>query len=282
MAPGSAAMIASFIDGQANALLPISDRGLHYGDGLFTSLRVHDGRPCWLAAHGERLRQGAERLALPMVAAAVLIGEIEQAAALPNAGVIKVLLTRGDGARGYAPGPSSTRRIVLVYRAPLIDPMLYQQGIRLRWCATQLGEQPRLAGIKHLNRLEQVLARGEWQGADIGEGLMCDAQDRVIAATSANLFARFGTELLTPALDRCGIAGLCRAAVLATPAPGFTVAVANLSRLDLRSADELFLSNCLRGIVPVQELAGQRYPSMQAARRWMQSLHPALGLPTPI
>lgn len=274
-------MIASYIDGQANALLPLSDRGLHYGDGLFTSVRVHAGRACWLPEHGERLRIGAERLALPMLDAAVLAAEIEQAAALPNAGVIKVLLTRGDGVRGYAPGPSSTRRIMLVYRALLIDPAAYHEGIRLRWCETRLGEQPRLAGIKHLNRLEQVLARGEWQDTDIGEGLMCDAQDQVVAATSANLFARFGTQILSPALDRCGIAGLCRAAVLASPPPGFTVAVATLTQADLRAADELFLSNCLRGIVPVQELAGQRYPSMRAARLLMQSLHPALGLPTP-
>ena len=125
-----------------------------------------------------------------------------------------------------------------------------QHGIRMRICATRLAEQPLLAGIKHLNRLEQVLARAEWNDPAIAEGVLCDGHGQVISATMANLFAVIDGELLTPAVDRCGIAGVARAEVLETT----SARVAEITLDSLARASELFLSSSVRGIVPVQSL----------------------------
>jgi 4-amino-4-deoxychorismate lyase len=117
-------------------------------------------------------------------------------------------------------------------------------------CALRLGEQPALAGIKHVSRLEQVLARAEWNDAAIGEGLLCDTHGRVISATAANLFAVLGGRLVTPALDHCGVAGVARAEVLAQR----DCEVRDLTMAELMRADEVFLTNSVRGIVPVAAL----------------------------
>jgi len=272
-------MIAVWVDGQPATSVPLADRGLHYGDGVFTTIRVHAGRACWLDAHLERLQGDAARLGLPAVDAAVLAAEIEAAAGRPGVGVLKAMLTRGDGPRGYAANGAGGRRLLFAYPPLALDPALYRQGARLVRCDLILAEQPRLAGIKHLNRLEQVLARAEWDDPEIDEGLLCNQAGQVISATAANVFARFGSEWITPSLDRSGVAGLCRALILAWPRSSQPLRVATLGFADCLRADELWLSNVLRGIVPVARLGDHHYTEFSAARALMRSLHPALGLP---
>lgn len=272
-------MIATWVDGARAESLPHSDRGLHYGDGVFTTIRVHAGRACWLDAQLGRLREDAAKLGLAPVAAALLGQEIASAAGLPGVGVLKLLLTRGDGPRGYAPHAAQGRRLLFAYPPIVADADRYRRGARLRRCQLVLAEQPRLAGIKHLNRLEQVLARAEWDDPEIDEGLICNHADQVISATAANVFARFGNDWLTPPVDRNGVAGLCRAAILALPSVADRMRIAPLSFADCLSADELWLGNALRGIVPVAVLGDHRYTEFSAARALMRSLHPGLGLP---
>lgn len=272
-------MIAAWVDGQPATSVPLADRGLHYGDGVFTTIRVHAGRACWLEAHLQRLQGDAARLGLAAVDAAVLAAEITAAASRPGAGVLKAMLTRGDGPRGYAAHGCRGRRVLLAYPPLDSDPALYRQGARLRRCDLLLAEPARLAGIKHLNRLEQVLARAEWDDPGIDEGLLCNQAGQVISATAANVFARFGSAWVTPPVDRNGVAGLCRAAILALPRPAHTLGVAALGFADCLRADELWLSNALRGIVPVARLGDHHYTEFSAARALMRSLHPALGLP---
>lgn len=272
-------MIAAWVDGLPTTCVSLADRGLHYGDGVFTTIRVHDGRACWIEAHRARLCADAAKLGLSAVDAAVLQAEIAAAAGLPGVGALKVLLTRGDGPRGYAPHAASGRRLLFAYPPLAVDPALYRHGARLRRCDLLLSEQARLAGIKHLNRLEQVLARAEWDDPEIDEGLLCNQAGQVISATAANVFARFGGCWITPPVDRSGVAGLCRAAILASPASAHTLRVAALGFADCLRADELWLSNALRGIVPVARLGDHRYTEFSAARALMQRLHPGLGLP---
>jgi 4-amino-4-deoxychorismate lyase len=242
------------VDGQAHDQVSVLDRGLGYGDGLFETIRfVGREAPLWLR-HMQRLEAGCRRLGLPTPDPAMLLAEARDVSHGMDQAVVRITLTRGVGARGYRPpaGPQSTR-IVAAFEPPPTDEAAQVDGIRVRLCATRLAQQPLLAGLKHLNRLEQVLARAEWDDPAIAEGLLCDIHGLAISATAANLFAIFAGTLVTPALDRCGVAGVARAEVLAAW-PHAQVRPVALA--ELRQADELFLSSSVRGILPVRELDG--------------------------
>lgn len=239
------------VNGQPGGSLPALDRSALYGDGLFeTILFVGADAPLW-PRHMARLRLGAARLgfALPdeaplrAAAGAVSVG-------LPRAAV-RLSVSRGVGERGYAP-PRVPRPnwVVSAAPAPALPADWYAQGIRVRCCALRLAAQPVLAGLKHANRLEQVLARAEWDDAQIAEGLLRDQSGYVVSATAANLFAVVDGVLVTPALDECGVAGVARAEVLARR----DVAVRRLSWEELMRAEEIFLTSSLRGIVPLRQV----------------------------
>lgn len=228
------------------------DRGLAYGDGLFETIRATDGvAPLW-ARHLARLHEGCARLGLPAPGIGTLADEFARVVGGSPDAVVKIILTRGIGERGYAPPAiANSTRIVAAFPTPRLPADWYRDGIRVRCCELRLAAQPRLAGIKHLNRLEQVLARGEWSDADVVEGLMFDQRDNLVSATSANVFAAVDGELRTPPVDACGVAGVLRGALLeALP----DVRVQTTTKEDLMRADELFLTSSVRGVLPVRAL----------------------------
>ncbi|QAU23886.1 aminodeoxychorismate lyase [Dyella sp. M7H15-1] len=264
------------INGQPQEHVSALDRGLSYGDGLFETIRlVGTHAPLW-ERHMQRLLLGCERLRIPAPDPPRLWQEALQASKnLPHA-VLRITLTRGIGERGYAlPSVSKTTRIVAAFPAPLIPAGIYLQGIRMRLCAIRLADQPLLAGIKHLNRLEQVLACAEWSDPRIAEGLVCDQRGHVISAIAANLFAVIDGVIVTPSVDRCGIAGVARAALLdAFPA----CAVRDLPLAECLHASELFLSSSVRGILPVQAVGDTVYAPGPVTRA-MQQCWRDLGFP---
>ncbi|HET6805677.1 MAG TPA: aminodeoxychorismate lyase, partial [Frateuria sp.] len=243
------------VDGQATDRVSVLDRGLGYGDGLFETVRfLGTEAPLW-SRHAHRLEEGCRRLRLPLPDPGVLLAEARAVSQAMVQSVVRITLTRGVGARGYGPPaqPDPTR-IVAAFDPPPHDAAAPADGVRMRLCATRLAPQPLLAGLKHLNRLEQVLARSEWDDPSIAEGLLCDADGLAISATAANLFVVSGGMLATPALDRCGVAGVARAEILAAW-PHAQVRPIPLA--ELHQADELFLSSSVRGILPVRELDGR-------------------------
>ncbi|MCL7461622.1 aminodeoxychorismate lyase [Pseudomonas sp. NW5] len=250
----------SWIDGRPAQQVPLTDRGLAYGDGLFETIAVRAGRMPLLARHLARLCEGCARLALPLERP-LIEDELQRFARELGQGVVKLILTRGDGLRGYgAPQPTHPRRILTGNPPPAYPPAHRQQGITLYPCQTRLAHQPRLAGLKHLNRLEQVLARSEWQDSRYAEGLMRDMRGRVIEGVFSNLFLVRAGVLLTADLRRCGVAGTLRAELLVrAAAAGIAVQVRDLSLQDLRCADEVFMCNSLYGIWPVIAWQAQRW-----------------------
>ena len=261
------------IDGRRSRCVDVFDRGLHYGDGLFETLRLQGGRLRLWQAHMARLAAGCERLGLPFPGEAVLRAEAERVSAGHAAGVVKILLTRGVAGRGYRP-PARPRptRIVLRGDPPAHDATLAERGVRVRFCAQRLGSDPQLAGIKHLNRLPQVLARAEW-GDEYHEGLMLDPDGHVIEGTMSNLFFLRDGTLHTPALDQCGVAGVMRAAVLGlAAAEGVPVQRGRYTPEDLLASDGLFLTNAVIGIWPVRELAGRTWETVHPLGRHLQRL----------
>lgn len=254
-------MATNLINGRPGHAIDLHDRGLQYGDGLFSTLAVKAGRPQLWERHVERLREGGRRLRLAPVDASVLCAEADMLCAETARGVLKILLTRGPGPRGYRGEPDAPgTRILSLAPAPEYPVRHYRDGVTVRLCSTRLGSNPALAGIKHLNRLEQVLARAEWDDAEIAEGLMRDGQGRIVEGTMSNLFLVRDGALLTPRLDECGVAGVMRAAIIEwARADGLSVTECHLDDADLRRADEVFLCNSLIGVWPVRRVKGSAW-----------------------
>jgi len=246
------------INGAPGGVIDWSDRGLQYGDGLFETISCVAGTPRWLARHLERLRQGCARLQLAPPDEAQLGTEIASLCRGQSRCLIKVIYTRGATAqRGYRPqAPSAQRPTRIVARYPWNADA--GGALRLGWSTVTLGDNPRLAGIKHLNRLEQVLAQADMAGTDFDEMLMRSTGGAVICGTMTNLFMPDGRVLRTPDLARCGVAGVMRSLVLqCAQAAGFTVSIEPLSPERLAAAASLWVSNVRLGLRAASSLDGR-------------------------
>jgi 4-amino-4-deoxychorismate lyase len=232
---------------------------------------VNQGRVRLLNAHLERLFLGCKRLGIGSPDDSTLRLEIERIRASAESGVIKLIVTRGIGGRGYRPGiDASATRILTFHEAPLN----LTKEISVRWCETRLSRNPALAGLKHLNRLEQVLAQREWDDETIEEGLMLDSEGELVCATAANIFLVRANELVTSDLRYCGIRGVMREEVIRLARErGFSVNEEPLWPEDLDSASEVFVTNAVRGIRSVVALEQRTWSPGPIAR----SLDEALG-----
>ena len=256
---------------------PADARAIAYGDGVFETMRVHRGSVPWWDAHWERLSLGAQRLRLSLPAQAQVR---EEATALfddGGDGVLKLLLSRGGAGRGYT-AVSDAAPIWMVSRhsLPPALPSDKRAGLILHWCATWLAPQPLLAGIKHCNRLEQILARAECDDAGADEGLVCDHDGMVVSATAANVFVWRDGRWWTPPVDRCGVAGVCRSRLI----PSLDAIEAHLSTEDVEGAEAVFLCNAVRGILAVAQLGARTWPSHRViddARRELARIHPGFS-----
>lgn len=269
-------MTAVLFNGAATADALALSRGLHYGDGVFRTMLLWQGAVPDLRRQLDVLERDAARLGIAMPPRDVLAEEIASLCADEEAGVIKLILTRRAGGRGYRPASDEADRLLLRLPAPRYPEAHWEQGIRCALSPLRLAGQPLLAGIKHLNRLEQVLASRDWpEGAE--ELFVCDAQGLVVSGTRTNLFRVAEGVLHTSPLDHCGIRGMMRDKTLEL-AEQLRISV----RFDdttpelLRQADEIFVSNSLVGLWPVREFDGSTFAAPGAVtRRLMAALdHP--------
>lgn len=250
----------------APAISPM-DRGLAYGDGVFRTLAVSDGQPEFWLKHMAKLAADCAALGIPAPDPALLAAEARALLRGADRAVLKIIVTRGVGGRGYKPPEAAApTRIVLRAPWPAYVPEMATAGVVVRLCETRLGLQPRLAGVKHLNRLEQVLARDEWSDPAIAEGLMQDSDGRVIEGVMSNLFVVKGGEVTTPDLARCGVAGVMRGLLLES------ARIVDLALSEVRGADELFLTNSLIGLWPVRQFDGAAYEIGPVTKRWAAAL----------
>ncbi len=264
-----------WINGRLGDMIPVADRGLQYGDGLFETLAVNAGRIALLDYHLDRLLRGCRRLQLHAPSVDALRAELMSAAAGHTKAVLKLIITRGAADRGYGfTSGSETTRILTRHAWPEYPSEFSEIGVHLRICDTHLGHNRRLAGIKHLNRLEQVLARAEWSEIDqVQEGLMLDEEGMVIECTMSNVFAWLDHGVLaTPDLQRCGVEGVMRRHLLEQARQAsIAVRVAGLALTELMQAKEIFVCNSLIGIWPVTAIGHWKYSigSMtRQAQRW--------------
>jgi 4-amino-4-deoxychorismate lyase len=249
------------VNGQSEANISPLDRGFAYGDGVYETCRTFLGRiPLW-SLHRERLLNSCKRLRIPCNPQQ-LDTYCQQLLDLPAIntladGVLKVIVTRGISGRGYRiPDVSVPTYCTLVFEGTPLKSEAYMQGIKLRVCHNRLSTNPALAGLKHMNRLEQVLARSEW-GNEYHDGLMLDGMGNVIETTSSNLFVVINDELITPDLSQTGVEGVMRRLILErlAPAINLTPRINAISLADIQQADEVFICNSLAGVLPVVSVA---------------------------
>ena len=247
---------STLIDGRVADDELARDRGLHYGDGVFETIAWRDGAPRFFERHVKRLARGCAALGIRCPDEASLRTDLETLDPGDGPCVVKLVVTRGDGGAGYRPDEAaSPRRLWQVRAWPSLDASCYARGVDVAWLDSRLSRNRALAGVKHLGRVEQVLAARELATHDTYEGLVRDRGGLVIEAVSANVFVVQGDRLLTPRLDEAGVAGVMREAVIdAARELGVDVEEACLRRADFARADEVFLTNAVRGIVPVRSL----------------------------
>lgn len=241
------------VNGERDGRLSPADRGLAYGDGLFETIALRAGRLRFLDYHFDRLLAGCERLEIPAPDPDQLTQELQQAGRGCREGTAKIVITRGTGNRGYRP-PAAVHPTRVVGVTPADDEPgpAWRDGIRVRFCAMPLSENVVFAGMKTLNRLEQVMARNEWHTPEIAEGLMLTESGQVVCGTMSNLFLVSDGALLTPSVSRCGVRGVMRRVILEEARQlGIAVHKPVITPATLSAATELFVSNSLRGIGPV-------------------------------
>ncbi len=253
------------INGIPQETLPTSDRAIQFGDGCFTTARIAAGQVCLLDAHLQRLQMACEKLLIPFVAWAELQHEMVELARGNERGVLKVIISRGSGGRGYsAANCLHPVRILSVSGYPAHYDGWRREGITLELSPVQLGRNPHLAGVKHLNRLEQVLIRTHLEQTDADEALVLDSEGFVTECCAANLFWRNGKDVFTPRLDQAGVNGLMRQFCLQQLAhSGYRVVEVHAREAVLAEADEMVVCNALMPVMPVRQYGSQRFSSRE-------------------
>jgi 4-amino-4-deoxychorismate lyase len=269
--------IGCWVDGVAASDLPADDRGLQYGDGVFETILVRSGSARFLDAHLARLKRGCASLAIAADFLPVLRGEIDAAVAMaPALAILKIIVTRGGALRrGYSPqGNETPRRVVSLWAAPTNDAS-WIDGVDLHLASLRLGENPALAGIKHLNRLENVLAAAETTAAGKFESLLLGSSGNVVSGAMSNVFIVRADGVATPCIDRCGVAGVMRGIVLRECGSlGIAVAEQRLTLDDVYSAAGAFITNVRIGVVPVRRVGEHSFGMDNLTRRLAAHIEP--------
>lgn len=263
-----------WLNGTRLESLPLPDRGLDFGDGVFETFLVHQGVPLFATYHIERLRQGLETLGIPDCLNDVQ-SQLEVAASEAKEirwSTLRLSVLRGPGLRGYRPSAGSPPRIVIYVSRLDRDCANLSQPAALCVADLRLSDQPLLARIKHLNRLEQVMAAVQAQKMDADEAVMFDSAGHLTSVIAGNIFLVCNDELITPLLVECGVSGTRRRLILEKWARdiGLKTRESRLSSGDLFQADEVFYSNSLQTVRPIARIGDRAWDSFNVCKALFQ------------
>lgn len=269
-------MTTTLVNGQFSDTVSVNNRGLAFGDGLFETIKIAAGKAEFLSLHMQRLQRGCAQLNIACELE-LLQRDVTRALSVSEAddGILKATVTRAFSGRGYRSDINAgSDRIVSFTRNQHDYAEQQATGVCVRLCDMRLAINPALAGIKHLARLENVLARAEWGDDGIAEGLLLDTDGRVIEGSMSNLFLRSGQQLLTPALHRCGVEGIIRQVIIEQLCPllDIDVAISDVDIADVTGADELFICNSLIGLWPITSIAGHTKTVGETTRKLQRAL----------
>jgi 4-amino-4-deoxychorismate lyase len=267
------------INGDFNQVISPLDRGFAYGDGVFRTMVMRSGMPIDWPLHYQKLVADCAAIDIVCPSAELLMSDFVQLVSAEDIDshkleVVKIMITRGEGERGYKPPAVVTpTRVVIKSAMPKYEEEYYTTGVDLHVCDTRLAHQPKLAGIKHLNRIENILARMEWRDESIFDGLLLDSQGDVIECTMSNIFARFDNVLVTPDLSQCGVAGITRQRIIALAAVlNLSVEVTQLSLSRLLQANEVIICNSLYGAFQVHKIGEVSWTPLAIAKTFRNLL----------
>ncbi len=240
------------IDGKKQSKASIFNRNTQFGDGLFETCLVENKKLLFWSNHFERMKLGCDRLKISMIDETLWLSDIKKAFSLMKIDncIVKLVLSRGESLRGY-----SYKDNIRPIRITIVSELKknnQDKRFSLEFCNSGYNSNPKLAGIKHCNRLEQVIARA---GIKVDDGIMLDENENVVSVTQGNIFCIQGNRLITPNLDKCGIEGTRRAVILKIAVDlGFDINIKNLSVAELLRSDEVFISNSIQGVGPVNQI----------------------------
>lgn len=262
------------INGSFDQTISVFDRGFSYGDGVFRTMKIRNGLPVSWPFHYQKLVADCAAIGIVCPSAELLMADLQklfekELFSEDLTQVAKIIITRGEGERGYAPPVITVpTRVLIKSGLPHYAESNYDKGVQLHVCHIKLAAQAKLAGIKHLNRLENVLARMEWREDTIFDGLLLDQSGNVIECTMSNVFARFGSELLTPDLSQCGVSGITRQRILGLGGVlGLNVGVKSLTLEQILQADEIIICNSLFGAFQVTQINNKTWPQQVLAAK---------------
>ncbi|QLK46484.1 aminodeoxychorismate lyase [Vibrio owensii] len=246
-----------WVNGLPQTHISLGDRSFQYGDGCFTTIKTKKGELEHWQAHVERMEACLKTLHIPFPDWSQVFDWAMKAVLNDELAGIKIHISRGTGGRGYSPsgieGPVVT---ISNFAFPSHYSSWQENGVPLGVCRTYLGIQPLLAGHKHNNRIEQVLAKAEIEGTEFTDAVTLNVQNHVIETTMANLFWVKDKKVYTPDLSLSGVAGVMRRKVLEfLQTNGYPVQVATFELSDLLNADEVWMCNALLGVAPVSGIS---------------------------
>ena len=265
-----------FQDGNSIDCIPVENRAFNYGDGVFETIAIRNGKPRLWSLHMARLIDACDRLRIPAPSVDALEENIHQALITTGVGeqhaIAKIIVAAKFAGRGYGrPDNASAETFIGIFDSQARPDTDYEEGVKTRRCDTAIAIQPALAGIKSLNRLEQVLARNEWDSSEIAEGLMCDSEGRLICGTMSNVFLAKDNAISTPALNRCGVSGVMRRHVIEVLLENnIPVEETDIDWNSAMIADELFLTNSQFGILPIRACDEFEWPVGPVTKRTMK------------
>lgn len=267
-------MITTLINGIASDHVSVKDRAFNYGDGVFETLAINNSKIHFWAAHFARLQKGCETLGIEPPTESALLNDIKKLQFSDAPAVLKIVVSRGVGGRGYlADQQIQPTTVITVNPWPEDIEKKQQQGIAIRLCKHKLIINPALAGIKHLNRIDQVMARNEWHNDDIQEGLMLDVNDHIVEGTASNIFCFIGDSWVTPPATSCAVAGVVRAQLINKLADtGQQIIERKIQLSELSSVKEMIVCNSVWGILPVVSCEELQFTIGQYSRDLQQIL----------
>jgi len=264
-----------FHDGKPADVVSIDDRAFQYGDGLFETVAIRSGEPRLWNYHVDRMTMGCERLqiALPDVQSLrkQLGHAVTQSGEISDHCAAKIVVSCGVSARGYArETPTYAMTYIGVFATMPVATEQYRDGVETLMCDTRLALFSVTAGLKTLNRLEQVLARAECAAQSAFEGLTLDASERLICGTMSNVFIVSNQSVITPSLHRCGVEGVMRRHTIETlRTNGIAVVIRDVGEDELYRSDEIFLTNSQFGILPVRRCGERVWPHHPVTQKVM-------------
>ncbi|MEI6859213.1 MAG: aminodeoxychorismate lyase [Shewanella sp.] len=264
-----------WVNGELNGHIDPLDRGLAYGDGLFATMRIKEGKIDFLTPHLARLIQGAKRLNFSWSPSQALVTQLKQVAKSEVAGCLKLLLSRGSGGRGYAaPRASQITEVISLHAIPAHYISWQKTGISLTCSPIKLSLQPRLAGIKHLNRLEQVLIKSQRLPVGYEDWLVLDGLGNIVEASMANIFFVEGKHIVTPSISHSGVAGVMREHIIyALIDAGYNVEARPIPYSHLCRYQHVFMTNSLVGILDINNVDDVHFNHADFTHQIRQSLH---------